>query len=289
MYRKIVFYWELIKKSIVSFIGDDMLTHAAAISYYTVFSLPSMLLIVLWAAAHFYGEVAVQEAIFQKITSMVGEQASQQIMSTLEKLSVQEPTWLATVVGIGVLLFFATTVYDAMRTALNKIAQVTPSDSVGRNIWLALRVRFIAFALLVSISFFLLISLVLDVILSTVNNYLAAWIGEWSEYLLLFDLFLLDYVATTLLFALYFRYLPDSRLKWSDAFWGALWTAGLFAVGKSLISMFISSNQVVDLYDAAGSILILMLWVYYAAIIFLFGATFTFHRARKKQSTPLNA
>ena len=144
LYRKIIFYWKLLKKSIVSFIGDDMLTHAAAISYYTVFSLPSMLLIVLWAAAQFYREVAVQEAIFQKITSMVGEQASQQVMATLEKLSVEEPTWLATVVGIGVLLFFATTVYDAMRTALNKIAQVTPSDSVGRNIWLALRVRFIA-------------------------------------------------------------------------------------------------------------------------------------------------
>ena len=107
MYRKTIFYWKLLKESIVSFIADDMLTHAAAISYYTVFSLPSVLLIVLWVAAQFYREVAVQESIFQKITSLLGEQASQQIMSTLYKLSVQEPTWLATIVGIVMLLLIS--------------------------------------------------------------------------------------------------------------------------------------------------------------------------------------
>lgn len=260
-----------------------MLTHAAAISYYTVFSLPAILLIVLWTAAQFYKEAAVHDAIFQKITALVGEQASEQIMSTLQKLGVQEPTWWATVIGIGVLLFFATTVYDAMRTALNKIAQISYSDSLGKNIWLALRVRLIAFSLLVGISFFLLVSLVLNVILSTLNQYWADLIGGWYEYLLFFNVFFLNFITTVLLFALYFRYLPDSRLKWSKAFFGALLTASLFIVGKGLISIFISNNQVVDLYDAAGSLLILMLWVYYAAIIFLFGATFTFHYARETQ------
>ena len=285
LYHKIVFYWKLLKASIVSFINDDMLTHAAAISYYTVFSLPAMLLIVLWTAAQFYKEAAVHEAIFQKITSLLGKQAAEQIMSTIEKLSLQEPTWLATVVGLGVLLFFATTVFDAMRTALNKIARVKTPDSVRLSIWMAFRVRLIAFGLLLSISFLLLVSLMLDVILSTLAHYVAKWIGAWSEYLLIFDVYFLDFTATVLLFTLYFRYLPDVRLKWPDALLGALLTAGLFAVGKSLIGMFISNNQVVDLYDAAGSLLALMLWVYYGAIIFLFGAIFTFHRVRKKQTS----
>lgn len=284
MYRKITFYWKLLKDSSVSFIGDDMLTHAAAISYYTVFSLPAMLLIVLWTAAQFYKEAAVHEAIFQKITSLLGEQAAKLIMSTIEKLSLQEPTWLATVVGVGVLLFFATTVFDAMRTALNKIAEVKTPDSVRLSIWMALRVRLIAFGLLLSLSFLLLVSLMLNVILSTLVHYLAQWIGTWSEYLLVFDVYFLDFTATVLLFALYFRYLPDVRLKWSDTFFGALLTAGLFALGKGSIGMFISNNQVVDLYDAAGSLLALMLWVYYGAIIFLFGAIFTFQRVRKKQT-----
>ena len=188
MYRKIIFYLKLLQKSIISFIDNDMLTHAAAISYYTVFSLPAMLLIVLWSAAQFYKEAAVHDAIFQKITLLLGEQAAEQIMSTIEKLSLQEPTWLATVVGIGVLLFFATTVFDAMRTALNKIAQVKTPDSMRLSIWMALRVRLIAVGLLLSLSFLLLVSLMLGVILSTLAHYLAQWIGDWSEYLLIFDL-----------------------------------------------------------------------------------------------------
>jgi len=283
MYRKFVFYLKLLKESVVSFMSDDMFTHAAAISYYMVFSLPSMLLIVLWTAAHFYKEVAVHDAILQKMTSLIGEQGGNLILSTIEKLSVQEPTLLATIVGIGVLIFFATTVFDAMRTALNIIAKVEAPDSLGLNIWMLLRGRLIAFSLLVSISFLLLVSLVMDVMFSALSHYLAHWIGGLSQTILFLDIFLLDFVATTLIFALDFRYLPDIRLKWSDAFFGALLTAGLFAVGKSLIAMFISSNQVVDLYDAAGSILALMLWVYYASIIFLFGATFTFNRARKME------
>lgn len=280
--EKFVFYRKVLKDSIIGFIDDDMLTHAAAISYYMVFSLPAMLLIVLWGAAQFYKEVAVHQVILEKITSLLGSQVAEQIMSTIEKLSLQEPTWLATVVGIGVLLFFATTVFDAMRTALNKIAQVKTPDSLGLSIWMALRVRLIAFALLLSLSFLLLVSLMLNVILSALVHYLATWINVWSEYLLIFDAYIFDFATTVLLFSLYFRYLPDVRLKWSDAFFGALFTASLFALGKGLISTFISNNQVVDLYDAAGSLLALMLWVYYAAGIFLFGAIFTFQRVRNR-------
>lgn len=282
MYKKIVFYSKVVKQSLIDFIDNDMFTHAAAISYYMVFSLPSMLLIVLWTGAQFYKDVLIQDTIFQKITALVGEQAATLILSTIEKLSVQEPTVLATLIGIGLLLFFATTVFDAMRTALNKIDKVKASNSVKVNIWMMFRGRMIALSLLVSISFLLLVSLVLDVMLTAVSHYLAQLIGEYAKYFLIFNMFILDFIATTVIFTLDFRYLPDTRLKWSDALIGALLTASLFAVGKGIMGMFISSNQVVDLYDAAGSLLALMLWVYYAAIIFLFGATFTFNRVKKQ-------
>lgn len=282
MYKKIVFYSKVVKQSLIDFIDNDMFTHAAAISYYMVFSLPSMLLIVLWTGAQFYKDVLIEDTILQKITALVGEQAATLILSTIEKLSVQEPTVLATLIGIGLLLFFATTVFDAMRTALNKIDKVTASNSVKVNIWMMFRGRMIALSLLVSISFLLLVSLVLDVMLTAVSHYLAQLIGEYAKYFLIFNMFILDFIATTVIFTLDFRYLPDTRLKWSDALIGALLTASLFAVGKGIMGMFISSNQVVDLYDAAGSLLALMLWVYYAAIIFLFGATFTFNRVKKQ-------
>ncbi|HEC45185.1 MAG: hypothetical protein B6D54_02825 [Epsilonproteobacteria bacterium 4484_65] len=282
LYRRVILYWKLVKESIISFADKDILTHAAAISYYTVFSLPSMLLIVLWTAAQFYREDAVHEAIFEKVTELLGKQASDQIMSTIQQMSIEEPTWFSTTIAIGILLFFATTVFDAMRTALNTIDKVKAPSSLKKNIWMLLRLRIIGFALLISISFFLLVSLTLDVMLSTLSIYLFDWLGEWSKYFLLLDKFLLDFFATTLIFALYFRYLPDIRLKWSVVFFGAGWTSVLFVAGKGLIALLISNNQIVDLYDAAGSLLILMLWVYYASIIFLFGATFTFSYASKK-------
>ena len=202
--NRLVFYWDVLRESIAKFFSEDMPAHAAALSYYMVFSLPSMLFIVFWITAKFYKEDAVRDAISSQIGSLVGEEGARQIMATLGKLNFQEPSSWVTAVGLGMLLFFATTVFDAM---------------------------------------------------------------------------LLDLGATTVLFAMYFRYLPDAKLKWQDTLFGALLTAVVFTGGKYLIAIFIGNSEVADLYDAAGSILVLMLWVYYASAIFLFGATFTFTRA----------
>ena len=273
------FYPEVLKESIVRFFDDDMPMHAAALSYYMVFSLPSMLLIVLWTSARFYDEVAVREAIFAKIGGLVGHQGAGQIMATLEKLSVEQPTFWSTALGLGILLFFATSVFDAMRTALNKIANVQTSDSVMRSIWKLLRIRFIAFALLVSMSFILLVSLVIHALITKISDHLVSWFGEVAEFIVSFDFILLELGTISLIFALYFRYLPDNRLRWRDIWLGAALTAGLLIMGKSLIAFFIGNSTVADLYDAAGSILVLMLWVYYSSAILLLGATFTFTRA----------
>lgn len=280
MNKMMIFYREVLKESVSKFLNEEMTTHAAALSYYMIFSLPSMLLVILWIAAAFYGEVAVREAIFAEFGALVGEDGAQQVMATLEKLNIQEATWWATTVGLLVFLFFATTVFDAMRTALNHITQMKTKTSLGLGIWLLVRVRIIAFALLVSISFLLVVFLVLDALVTEIDNYLAQWLGEVTTYVLAFDAFVLRLGVTTILFALYFRYLPDLKLKWRDTLFGALLSALLFEVGKYLISLFIGNSEAASLYDAAGSILVLMLWVYYSAAIFLFGATFTFTRSK---------
>jgi len=273
------FYGQVLKESIVRYFDRGMPMHAAALSYYMVFSLPSMLLIILWTSARFYDEVAVREAIFTKIGALVGHQGAGQIMATLEKLSVEQPTFWATALGIGILLFFATSVFDGMRTAFNKTISAQIDDSVVRSIWKLLRIRFIAFAMLVSISFILLVSMVIHALITKLGHHLVQWWGETGELVVAFDFILMELGTVALLFALYFRYLPDVRLKWCDIWLGALLTAGLLVMGKSLIGFFISNSTVADLYDAAGSILVLMLWVYYSSAILLLGATFTFTRA----------
>jgi membrane protein len=273
------FYAQVLKKSIVRFFDKDMPMHAAALSYYMVFSLPSMLLIIFWTSARFYDESSVREEIFNKIGSLVGDKGAGQIMATLEKLSVEQPTFWETALGFGILLFFATSVFDAMRTAFNKMVPQQADDSVSRSIWKLLRIRFIAFGLLIGISFILLISMVIHALITKLGNHLVQWFGEVAEFIVAFDFVLLELGAVALLFGLYFRYLPDTRLKWRDIWLGAVLTAGLLVLGKSLIGYFIGKSTVADLYDAAGSILVLMLWVYYSAAILLWGATFTFTRA----------
>jgi membrane protein len=273
------FYAQVLKESIIRFFSNDMPMHAAALSYYMVFSLPSMLLIIFWTSAHFYDEGSVREAIFAKIGSLVGHKGAGQIMATLEKLSVEQPTFWATALGVGILLFFATSVFDAMRTAFNKMVPHQTDDSMGRSIWKLLRIRFIAFALLISISFILLVSMVIHALITKIGNHLVQWFGEVAEFIVAFDFILLELGTVSLLFAMYFRYLPDIRLEWRNIWLGAVMTAGLLVLGKSLIALFISNSTVADLYDAAGSILVLMLWVYYSSAILLLGATFTFTRA----------
>jgi membrane protein len=278
---KLKFYARVLQESVVRFFSKEMPMHAAAMSYYMVFSLPSMLLIVLWTSAHFYEESAVRGAIFAKIGSLVGQDGARQIMATLGKLSVEQPTFWETSLAIGVLLFFATSVFDAMHTALNKTAAVEIEESsVGQNIWKLLRIRFVAFGMLLSISFILLVSMVIRALITKLGHLLLNWVGESATIIVAFDFIALELATTALLFALYFRYLPDTRLKWGDIWLGALLTAGFMVTGKSLIAFFISNSTVADLYDAAGSILVLMLWVYYSAAILLFGATFTFTRTK---------
>ena len=180
-----------------------------------------------------------------------------------------------------VLLYFATTVYDVMRNALNRLAQVKSSTSLGLSIWRLVRIRIIAIALLISVSFLMVVFLILDALIAVVDSYLAGFSGALAGFVAVVDAYVLSFCATTVLFALYFRYLPDVRLRWRDTWFGALLTAFLYLEGKALISLIIGNSDAADLYDAAGSILVLMLWVYYAAAIFLFGATVAFTRARK--------
>jgi membrane protein len=245
-----------------------------------IFSLPSILLIILWTAARFYREVAVQEALFTEIGDLVGHEGAQQLMATVEGLDIQEPTWWATAVGVGVLIFTATTVLVTMQNVLNRIFEVKPAEAEGLELWEILRDRLISFTMLATMTFILLVSLVVDTLITALGKFVTEWIGSVATYVVAFDSILLDLAGTTVLFAMFFRYLPDVKLTWRDTWLGAVVTTVLFTAGKYLIGFFIGNSSAANLYEAAGSLLVLMLWVYYASAIFLFGATFTFVRAK---------
>jgi len=279
-HRSLRFYGQVVKESMARFIDEDAPTHSAALAYAMVFSLPPMLLIIFWTAGRLYKEFAVQEAIFSEIGELVGTEGARQLTVTVERLDVQEPTWWATAVAIGAVLFTATTVLSTLQNALNRIFRVDREGSAASSIWRMLRDRILSVAMIVTVSFLLTVSFVVEAFLATLGRFLAEWIGEAATPMVALDSFLLEFLATTLLFMLVFRVVPDVTLEWRDVRFGALLTAILFVAGKNLIASIIGQSNAADLYDAAGSILVLMLWVYYASALVLFGAIFTFTRAR---------
>jgi membrane protein len=276
------FYWDVLKGSFSKFVQHDVLTQSAALSYYTIFSLPPILLVVLKTTTQFYDETDVRQTIFEEIGKLVGRDGAQQLLGTLDKLDVFQPTWWATFIGIGVLVFTATTVFVTMQYAMNLIFEVKPAENTkGLGLLKMLRDRLISFALIVSIGFILLVSLVIDALLSSLGQYLSDRIGDASAALVVVSSLLVPLAIITLLFAMLFKFLPDAKLAWRDTWFGALLTALLFSLGKYLIGFYIGSSSAATVYEAAGSVLVVMLWVYYASAIFLFGATFTYVRAKQ--------
>ena len=271
-------YWKVLLGSFSRFMEKDVLTQSAALSYYTIFSLPPMLLVILKTATNFYEEEEVKNAVFSQIGSLVGQDGAQQLMNTIDKLNIFEPTWWATAVGIGVLFFTSTTVFITMQNALNDIFGVKPAETEGIGIFKMIRDRAVSFALLISMAFILLVSLTVDALLSSFSKYFEQWVGDLSNWVIIFTSFLLPLAVISLLFAMLFKFLPDAKLGWKDTWLAALTTAVLFALGKYLIGFYIGNSSAASLYDAAGSVLVVMLWVYYASAIFLFGATITYAR-----------
>jgi membrane protein len=277
------FYERVLEEAISRFLRENALTQSAALAYYMIFSLPSILMIILWTAARFYREVAVREALFSEIGGLVGKDGARQLSATIEGLHIHAPTWWATLAGIGLLVVTATTVLVTMQNTLNRLLEIESAEVEGWGIWKMLHDRLLSTAVLVTISFILLVSLVVDTLISALASYVSPWLGGWESYVVGFDAALLRMLASTALFVMFLRYLPDVRLAWKDICFGALVTTGLFAVGKNLIGLLIGSSSVAGLYEAAGSVLVLLLWVYYSSAVFLFGASFTFSRAKLLQ------
>jgi len=196
-------------------------------------------------------------------------------MATLGELSIEKPTLWATVVAAGVMLFTASTVLVAGQNALNRLLGYQAEQAPVQALWRMLRDRFLSLAMLLTIAFILLVSMALNAFVALLGRALESWNPSVASMTTFLDHALLDLVVMSALFAMMFRYLPDVRLKWRETWFAAVLTALLFLAGQFLIGYVIGQSDAANYYDAAGGVLVLMLWVYYASAIFLFGAVFT--------------
>jgi len=274
------FYYKILKNSFSSFIKDDIFTQSAALAYYMVFALPPMLVIIFWLAGLWYEDLPIKDAVFNELGKLMGKEGTRHLMVTLEKITSNKPTIVSAIIGVGSLLFMVSTVFVTVKQELNRIFEVTVKRSIEKKIGMMILDRFLSIAMLSIITLILTISMVVSAIVTSISKAMHQMIGDYSSWFLVFSIVVLNFIILTLLFAITYRYMPDKRLKWRDIWFGSFFTAILFIAGKSLIALIINNSQISNYYEAAGSILVLMLWIYYSSAIFYFGAIITQNRAK---------
>ncbi len=263
--------WALSRESVNAFIDDEALTRGAAIAFYTVTSIGPVLFIVVAIAGIVFGEDAARGAISSELGSLMGQQSADLLQTAIENAAQRSSGIFAAAIGIATLVITASGVFTEMQQTLNVIWR---AELRGTTMSRLIRARAVSLGLVGALGFLLLVSLVVSTLLSALSNYIDIYLP--AGHLILQTLtFCISFGLISLLFGAIYKVLPDKAIKWHDVMIGAVVTAFLFTVGKSFISLYIGSSTIASSYGAAGSLIVVLLWIYYSAQIFLFGAEFT--------------
>lgn len=264
--------WRLLRTAAAGWVDHELASRGAALAYYTLFSLAPLLLIVISVVGLVFGEQAARGEIFSQIEGLLGERSASAIESVLVALDKPGASRAGTLIGVVVLLFGATTVFAELQGAMDRIWHSHAPENSGAWSWL--RVRLLSLGLVLGIGFLLIVSLVLSAALAALGRWWGAWLGdalqlaEWLHAAVGFS-------VLAAAFAMLFKWMPSRPIAWSDVWFGALLTAALFVLGRSLIGLYIGKSGVVSPFGAAGSLVVLLVWVYWSAQIFLFGVELT--------------
>lgn len=270
--------WTVLTDAAAGFAGDECLSRGAAIAYYTVFSLAPLLVIAIAIAGFVFGEEAARGAVADQIQGLVGRQAAEAVQGMIRGAADTGRGTLATLLGIGTLMLTASGTFSELQGALNAIwkadAPAQEGEGTVQVVSRFLRAKAAAIGLVAATGFLLLVSLVVSAVVSAFGT----WLGQALPGMRILVAVLNQAISIALiaaLFAAIYKVLPDRRIAWRDVIVGAVVTSVLFAIGKSLIGWYIGSGTIASSFGAAGSLAVLLLWVYYSAQIFLFGAEFT--------------
>ena len=274
--------WDLAKATVKGFIADEALSHGASIAYYTLFAVAPVLLIIIAIAGLVFGRDAAEAAIVAQLSGLMGESTAKALEEIVHKVGDREGGVWATVVGIGALILTATGVFGEVQSALNVVWKAKDSKTKQRQSTLSrlARARAASLGLVVTSGFLITVSLATSAALEALSGYLRG-VFPGAEIVLTVVDFVISTALIGFMFAAIYKVLPDKPVAWRDVAIGALVTALLFEVGKYLIALYIGKSDVAATYGAAGALVVLLLWIYYTAQIFLLGAEFTRAYARR--------
>ena len=265
--------WGLTKESFSAWSSDYAPSMGAALSYYTLFSIAPLLIIVIALAGLFFGTDAVRTVIFDQLNALMGQEGAEAVQDMIANANEPSTGGIAAVVSIAGLLIGATTVFNEIQNDLDRIWRA-PAAEQGGGIWQLLRTRLLSFGMILGIAFLLAVSLVMSAALSLIGKWWDGWLGGWEIVAHALDI-VVNLGLLTVVFALIYKKIPRVEVGWHDVWIGALVTAVLFTIGKVAIGLYLGKSDVTSAFGSAGSLVVLMVWVYYAAQIFLLGAEFT--------------
>ncbi len=271
--KRISVFFIYLKQVFSEFSEDNILKYSASLAYYTIFSLAPMLIVIISLGGLLLGREAMQGHIYAQIKDLVGVEAALQIQDIIKNIHVTGKSFLASVVSIIVLIIGATTIFGEVQDSLNKIWGLRIKKH--KTWWKLIINRLLSFSLIISIGFIMMVSLALNALISAFGNYLGKYLTNFSVLFIQVTDNALTFVATTFLFALMFKVLPDAKIKWKDVLIGGFITSFFFTLGKLGIGYYLGQSNLATLYGAAGSVVIIMVWVYYSAVILYLGAEFT--------------
>ncbi|WP_107666387.1 YihY/virulence factor BrkB family protein [Cyanothece sp. BG0011] len=263
---------KLLKETFKEWQEDDSSSLAAALAYYTSVSLAPLLIIVISIAGAVFGEEAARGEIVSQIQGLVGRNGAELIETAIENANKPQVSNFASIISIIILLFGASGVFAQLQKSLNRVWAVKAKSEEGfKNL---VRKRLLSFSAILGLGFLLLVSLVVSAALSGLNHYLSELVPGIDFFWQLLD-FGLSFVVITIAFGLMYRYLPDVKISWDDVKIGAIITALLFTIGKFALGLYLGRGSLGSVYGAAGSLVVILVWVYYSAQILFFGAEFT--------------
>jgi membrane protein len=265
--------WPLMRETASSWSDDHAQSMGAALAYYTVFSIAPLLLIVISIAGLLFGIEAARGEILGQLRGLMGDAGARAVQSLLESVNQPKQSALASMVGLVTLLVGATTVFRELQDDLDRIWHA-PARKAGGGLMRLLRARLLSFGMILGIGFLLMVSLVLSAAIAALGKWWGPMFGEWETVARLVNL-AVGFALTTAVFAMIYKIMPRVHIRWHDVWIGAAVTALLFSIGKLLIGLYIGKSSVTSGFGAAGSLVVLLLWVYYSAQIFLLGAEFT--------------
>ena len=284
--------WEVIKNTAIRWDEANPWRQSAIIAYYSIFSLPALLLIIIVMTGFFYGEAAVSNQLSEQIEDLVGKDAAKAVETMVANAADPGSSRIAFIAGVGFLIFGATTVFYQLQLSLNRIWGVVPKPK--KAFLKYLKDRLFSFGLILALGFLMLMSLVVNSLLSMLGDWLKTQWPDTISSVMHFSNYLISLFVITVMFALMFKILPDAIIRWRSVWVGAFITALLFGLGQFGLSIYFNYTDPGSVYGAAGSIILLLVWISYVAMILLFGAEFTRqwalkfgHGIRPKESAEL--